>query len=473
MHSTEIKFGTDGWRGHIADDFTFDNVALVGSAIRQYLQETERGSAPLLIGYDRRFAAEAYAAHLGTHMAGLGQPVVLTPSAQPTPLLAFGVQHMKAAGAIMLTASHNPYHYQGLKFIPWFAGPAMPDTTDRITELVRELQPDFLPPRLVLEWRGDCVDLTEPYFAHLDTLVNNSALATSTLKVLFTSMHGCGAGYFDGYLRRCGVDVETRAAERDVYFGGRLPDPSEANLLPLAAHAESERFSLVIGTDGDADRFGILDPSGTYFGANQALPLLADYLIREHGQSGSLVRTVATSHVLDGVARLHGQPLIETAVGFKYVGDEMRKGALIGGEESGGLSIRGHVPEKDGILAALLMLEMLAVSGRSLPALLEDLYSRVGPRFYRRVDAHLSDVQKKKLLTTLKDWQADVFDGRLIRERNLVDGVKFVFADGDWVMFRASGTEPLVRMYVECGSAEALESGCRNLEAELRRVAGE
>ncbi len=469
---TKIKFGTDGWRGHIADDFTFGNVALVGSAIRIYLSETGQGDKPLLIGYDRRFAAENYAAHLAAHMQSLGQPVLLFGHACPTPVVAFGVEHLKAAGAVMLTASHNPYHYQGLKFIPWFAGPAMPDTTDRITELVQELQADFQEPRLHLEWNTETIDLREAYFAHLDTLLNNSALGTSGLRILYTAMHGCGAGYVDAYLRRCGIEVQALALERDVFFGGGLPDPSASRLGPLAQQAADGGFNLIFGTDGDADRFGLMDPRGRYFGANQALPLLADYLIEAQGRRGALVRTVATSHLLDGVARLHGVPLVETAVGFKYVGDAMRVGALIGGEESGGLSIQGHVPEKDGILATLLMLEMLAVRGRGLEALLEDLMARAGTVAYRRVDAHLSEAQKQKLLSTLKAWDADVLAGRLISSRNNIDGYKFNFNDGSWAMFRASGTEPLVRMYVETASEESLDKSCRELEAEMRLLAG-
>ncbi|MCC7478877.1 phosphoglucomutase/phosphomannomutase family protein [bacterium] len=472
MH-VQIKFGTDGWRGHIADDFTFGNVALVGSAIRLYLQETGMAEKPLLIGYDRRFAAEAYSAHLACHLQSLGQAVQVFSHACPTPVVAYAVSHLQAAGAVMLTASHNPYHYQGLKFIPWFAGPAMPETTDRITELLRELQPDFVEPRLHLEWHGESLDLREEYFQHLDSLLNNSALGTSGLRILYTAMHGCGAGYVDEYLRRCGMEVEALGLERDVYFGGGLPDPSASRLAPLAQRARDGEFDLVFGTDGDADRFGLLDPQGRWFGANQALPLLADYLMADLGRKGALIRTVATSHLLDGVARLHGAELIETAVGFKYVGDEMRKGALIGGEESGGLSIQGHVPEKDGILATLLMLEMLALRGQSLETLLEELMSRAGQVAYHRIDAHLTEAQKSRLLSTLKDWDADVLAGRLIISRNNIDGYKFVFSDGSWAMFRASGTEPLVRVYVETSTQAELEQSCREIEAEMRRLAGD
>ena len=234
MEIPEIKFGTDGWRGVVADDFTFDNMALVGSAIRLYLQETGRGDQPLLIGYDRRFAAERLAAHLATHLKNLGQPVVKVAEPSPTPVVAYGVLHLKLAGAIMLTASHNPYYYQGLKFIPYFAGPAMPETTDRITALIHELAPEFTAPPLYLTFSGERVPLKEPYFAHLERLVNTASLSSSGWRVMYNAMHGLGAGFLDGFLKRAGIDVVTINAERDVYFGDSLPDPSPQNLIPMA-----------------------------------------------------------------------------------------------------------------------------------------------------------------------------------------------------------------------------------------------
>lgn len=457
MNIPEIKFGTDGWRGIIADDFTFDNVALVGSAVEHHLTEAGQTSGPILIGYDRRFAAESYAAHLASQLRAMGREVVLVNEPCPTPVVAFGVLHLKAAGAIQLTASHNPYYQQGFKFIPHFAGPAMPAATDRITELIPELAPKFTPPPLNLEWSGERVNLKDEYFKHLDSIVNADSLVSGGWRVLYNPMHGVGTGYLDGYLKRAGLEVVTINGERDVYFGNCLPDPSPANLVPLANKLIEENCQVLLGTDGDADRFGLVDPQGRYFGANQALPLLADYLVRYKHYTGSLVRTVSTSHLLDSVAEEHGLELIETPVGFKYVGDELRRGGLIGGEESGGISIKGHVPEKDGILASVLMLELAATTGDSIHTLLADSMKRWGPRAFIRVDQELPEQRKQQLFSRLAEFDQPTLAGQRIAGRNDIDGVKFLFENGSWILLRASGTEPLVRIYIETTAPESLE----------------
>ena len=449
MQIPQIKFGTDGWRGILADDFTYDNMALVGTAVERHLTEQEQGGL-VLIGYDRRFAAEAYAAHLAKHLRNLGREVVLVHEPCPTPVVAFGVLHLRAACAIQLTASHNPYYQQGFKFIPHFAGPAMPTETDNITRLIPELAPDFDPPQLCMEWDGETVDLKDAYFEHLDKIVNANSLTSGGMRVLYNPMHGVGTGYLDEYLRRAGLEVVTINGERDVYFGTCLPDPSPGNLVPLANKLIEENCTVLIGTDGDADRFGLVDPEGRYFGANQALPLLADYLIRYKQFKGDLVRTVSTSHLLDGVAKEHGLKLIETPVGFKYVGDELRKGAIIGGEESGGISIKGHVPEKDGILASVLMLELAATTGDGFHKLLTELMERLGPVSFQRIDQEMPEERKQKLFASLADFDAAEFAGHKIAKRIDTDGVKFVLDNGWWVLMRPSGTEPLVRIYIEC-----------------------
>ena len=456
MQIPDIKFGTDGWRGVVADDFTFDNVALVGSAIRTYLEETGQGDNPLLIGYDRRFAAERLAAHLATHIAKLGQPVVKVAEPSPTPVVAFGVKHLQAAGAIMLTASHNPYYYQGLKFIPYFAGPAMPDTTDRITALIQQQAAGFEPPALCLTFNGERAALKEAYFESLSSLVNAPSLPSSGWRVMFNAMHGLGVGFLDEYLRRAGMDVVTINGQRDVYFGDSLPDPSPQNLAPLVGRMAEQNCDIMLATDGDADRFGIMDREGHYFSANHALPLLADFLIRYKKQSGDLVRTVSTSHLLDSVAREHNLKLVETSVGFKFIGDYLRRGGLIGGEESGGVSISGHVPEKDGILASLLMLELAATTGDDFQTLYASLMQRLGPRAFVRIDQELPAKDKDKLLAALKQLEEPKFAGKKIASRNLIDGVQFEFEDGSWVLMRGSGTEPLVRIYIEVTTPDSL-----------------
>jgi phosphomannomutase len=472
MATPQIRFGTDGWRGVVAADFTYDNVALVGTAIEHYLRESDQAGAPLLIGYDRRFAAEAYAAHLATHLKALGRDVAVCAGPVPTPVVAFGVMHLRAAGAIQLTASHNPHYYQGLKFIPHFAGPAMPEATDRVTDLIAELAPSFAPPTLTTAWDGERVELRDPYFEHLDTIVNADCLASGGWRVLYNPMHGVGAGYLDAYLERAGLDVVTIAGERDVYFGGGMPDPSPANLTPLSSRLIEDNCDILIGTDGDADRFGIVDPKGSYFGANQALPLLADYLIRYKHLTGELVRTVATSHLLDDVAREHGLDLLETAVGFKYVGERLRRGALIGGEESGGISIQGHIPEKDAILTSILMLELAATTGDSFDELLAEMHGRLGPREYVRIDLKMTGDQKQQLLIALAAHEKPDFAGKPIQSRVTTDGFKFLLEDGSWAMVRVSGTEPVVRVYIETTRPVTLARFRRQVLAEVESLAG-
>jgi phosphomannomutase len=477
MQGTSITFGTDGWRGLIAADFTYDNAALAVAAVRAYLVEEGLGAKPLLIGYDRRFCAENYAAHIATYLGSIGQAVLLSDGACATPAVAVSVLHHDAAGAIMLTASHNPYAYQGLKFIPWFAGPAMPAATDRITALISEMAPTFKAPGLVMDWKGETLDLREPYFASLDKLVDTTLLAKAKiggapLKPYYTAMHGAGAGFFDAYLERIGCRFVPTALNRDVFFGGRLPDPSPANLQSLRRAAEEAGCNVILGTDGDADRFGLVDMEGRYFGANEALPMLAEYLAKYRGLSGAVVRTVATSHLLDGVAAHYGLPLIETAVGFKFVGNELRQGALIGGEESGGISIQGHVPEKDGMLACLLMLEMAAAQGKSWEDLLESQHQRFGARAYRRMDEHLESPQKTRLLMALRGYDSGSLAGWRIIGKSQVDGVKLMFDDGSWVMVRASGTEPVVRIYVEVTDPHSLDARCSDLRQALLALAG-
>ncbi len=448
------------------------NVALVGSAIRMHLDESGYGERPLLIGYDRRFAAESYAAHLANHLVSLGQRVVLMHEACPTPLVAFSVLHEQAAGAVMLTASHNPYYYQGLKFIPHFAGPAMPSTTDRITGLIQEIAPAFTAPPLRLEWKGERINLKQAYFAHIDKLVNTNSLTSGGWTVLYNPMHGVGAGYLDAYLQHAGVPCKTINAERDVYFGTCLPDPSHKNLQPLLPKLAELECKVLLATDGDSDRFGLLDTEGRYFGANQALPMLADYLIRYKHMTGDLIRTVSTSHMLDDVAREHGLKLVETAVGFKYVGECMQHGGLIGGEESGGLSIQGHVPEKDGILASLLMLEMAATSGDDWHTLLRNMQKRLGARAYLRVDEELSEERKQRLMTGIKAWHEPKFAGKRIEARNDIDGVKLLFDDGSWVLMRPSGTEPLVRIYIEVTAPETMQKFTAAVLDAVKELAG-
>jgi phosphomannomutase len=339
-----------------------------------------------------------------------------------------------------------------------------------VTALIQQLAPAFTPPPLNMDWQGERVALKAPYFEHLDGIVNVNSLGANRFGVLYNPMHGVGANYLDEYLRRAEVKVVTINAGRDVYFGGNLPDPSPGNLVPLTDQIAANGCGVLVGTDGDSDRFGIVDAQGVYFGANQALPMLADYLVRFKQLSGDLVRTVSTSTLLDDIAREHQLKLVETPVGFKFVGDELRKGALIGGEESGGISMRGHIPEKDGILSVVLMLELAATTGETFNALYSELQQRLGPRSFMRVDEEIHDAEKARLLAALKGYSKDTFAGRRIVQRNLLDGVKLAFDNGAWLLVRASGTEPLIRVYLECPVKDNLSKFKQQVLAELKQL---
>ncbi|MCB1218373.1 phosphoglucomutase/phosphomannomutase family protein [bacterium] len=472
MAMDAIKFGTDGWRSVIADGFTFDNVALVATAIAQYLDEQNLRDRPLLVGFDRRFAAEQYAAHFASTVAAHGQPVLLSDDYCPTPCLAVGVQAHNAAGAAMFTASHNHWRYQGLKFIPDFAGPAMPETTDRLTELIGKLIPHWIAPSYTGVFNGERINLKETYFERLRSIVNANAFSSWHGRVLYDSMHGCGAGYLDEMLREHGLEVISINSERDVYFGGSLPDPSHAHLKDRLPLLEEHDCRLLIGNDGDADRVGIMDRKGNFFTANDLLPLIADYMVRYKNGQGHFARTVCTSHQLDSVAAEHGREMVEVKVGFKYVGQELLKGAMIGGEESGGISISGHVPEKDGTLGALLTIEMLATSGERLVDLLEDFENRHGHRSFNRHDLHLSEAQKQRLFGSLEAGNEPRFGGHKVVKRITIDGYKYVLDDGSWVMLRASGTEPVVRIYIETTRPESFSRWQKQLMDEIRQIMG-
>jgi len=466
-----IRFGTDGWRGIIGFDFTFPRTVLVTEAVRRYLQERKLTDRPFVIGYDMRFLAEEFAANAANYLASLGMTVKLFAAPVPTPVCAFAVKRERAAGALMFTASHNPYYYLGIKFIPEYAGPAESDITDRIGQIILELEHEgFVAPELDYRWKGERYSAMEAYFEHLDTIVNTAVFARFPFRLLYAPLFGCGQGWLGGFLRRSGIEVTRVLAGRDVLFGGLQPDPSPGNLAPLAQKLREDNLDLAVATDGDADRFGMLTPEGRYFGANQVLPLLAEHLVTTRGLEGAFVRTLPTSHLLDDVAAAHQVPLVETPVGFKYVGLELRQGALIGGEESGGISVRMHVPEKDGILAVLLTLEVMATAGESLPSLWTGISERYHPYTYERIDVAVSEEQKMAMVDAAAGMEGEprIF-GREVARRSHVDGYKFVFADGDWVMFRASGTESVVRVYFESPHPDSFKKLRKEVTGFLRK----
>lgn len=432
---------------------------IVAEAVRRYLIETEANGRPLIIGYDNRFQAAEFAHNVANHLVEQNQPSIVFEAPVPTPVCAFAVRSEKAAGALMFTASHNSFYYLGIKFIPDFAGPAETSTTERITDIIFELETaGFEPPQLNTEWRGQTLDIREDYFAQLDELVNPAALSTLHDSYVYSAFHGVGAGWLDEYLRRHGVTVDTRFGERDVLFGGMLPDPSPTNLEILKPDIVEGDYALLLGTDGDSDRFALMTAEGEYFGCNRVLPLLAEFLLTTKEQTGSLVRTVATSHLLDAVAIAHGVEAKETPVGFKYVGRELREGALIGGEESGGLSVAGHVPDKDAILSVALLLDLLATKGAKLSEVWNEFCDQFGRTVFERLDLELPKDSICDVMSDVNELaQTGVFLDNPVARVVSIDGVKLVFENDSWLLLRPSGTEEVVRAYIEAPDERAFD----------------
>jgi alpha-D-glucose phosphate-specific phosphoglucomutase len=458
---TAIKFGTSGWRGVLAEDFTFANARLVCQAIADYLKHQGLASRGVVIGYDTRFQSETFAAAAAEVMAGNGIHSYFTNRDCPTPVVSFAIREGNRAGGINITASHNPPEYNGIKFSPASGGPAPEAVTQPIETSANKLGPVDVKLLPLEQARSQglitVIDPRESYFRHLRSLLDTEALSRAGLKVVVDVLYGTGRDYLDAFLREAGVEVEVIHGYRDAYFGGHRPEPSAEYLSELAARIPAAGAHLGLAADADADRFGVMDGAGQYHEANEILALLFDYLIETRGWEGGVARSVATTHLIDRVAAQYGRPVYQTKVGFKYLGEYILKDLVVMvGEESEGFSMKHHLPEKDGILAGLLVAEMVARKGQGLPQLLQDLFSRVGPVYNRRVNLSLPPDAKERLMERLGK-PFTTFAGLRVAQHVTIDGHKFILEDGSWVCFRPSGTEPVVRFYLEASSPAALE----------------
>ncbi|MZP29486.1 phosphoglucomutase/phosphomannomutase family protein [Heliobacterium undosum] len=469
-----IKFGTDGWRAIMAEEFTFGNVEIVVQAIADYVKGAGIADRGVVIGYDNRFLSDKFALLAAEVLTGNGIPVLLPPAALPTPVTAFAITHNRAAGAIMLTASHNPPEYNGIKFIPEYAGPALPDITDRIEGRVRQLalaegREEIKKIRLERAREQGLVREIAPQAPYLDQLaaiVDLKAISAAGLKIVIDPMWGAGIGYLEAVMERCGLGYEVIHHTRDPLFGGSLPEPSAAVLTELRRRVVESGAQLGLALDGDADRFGVIDADGSFISANQVLVLLYHHLLTHRRLAGPVARTVATTHMLDRIAARHGFAVEETPVGFKYIGQSLReRETLLGGEESGGLSVRGHMPEKDGVLACALMAEVRAVAGRPLTELLAEIDREYGRLVSQRLDLHTLPEAKAGILTRLNEYAPAALGGVDVTKRLTIDGVKLQLVDGAYALVRASGTEPLFRLYVEANS----EAQMKGIQEQVKR----
>lgn len=465
---THIAFGTSGWRGIMCEDFTFDNVKVVVQAIADYLTAAGESQKGVIVGFDTRFMGKRFAQEAARVLAGAGIKAFLCERDTPTPVISFEILRRKTAGAINFTASHNPPEYNGVKFSPSWGGPALPETTRDIESRSNEMIDAACYRELTLEEAGKkgLLETFDPSTAYLQALEQkvDFDIISHLGPVALNPLYGTGRGYLDAPFRQRNLPFVMINDRPDPYFGGHPPEPSESHIPDFIALVKnSPEIRLGLATDGDADRFGIIDADGAYIEPNYIIALLLDYLIRVRKQEGGVARSVATSHLVDAVARKHGVPVYETPVGFKFIGELISQDkVVIGGEESAGLTIKGHVPEKDGILACLLVAEMVAREGKTVRELLDRLYGEVGRFVTRRDNLILSPELEVAYSEKVVAIPAEIA-GTRITDVVRIDGTKLLLSDGSWLLFRKSGTEPVVRLYGEASSAarlsEVMEAG--------------
>jgi phosphomannomutase len=473
----QIKFGTDGWRGVIADDFTYETAAYAAQGTAEYL--LEKGSASLaVVGYDCRFASEYFADEVARVFAGNGLRCLLFDRPSPTQVASWTVIDKKAAGAAVITASHNPYIFNGFKYKPETGSSAPPDV---IAELERRINAVAAKgPAAVKRSEPDQgyerYDPRPPYVAQVARMVDLERLRACGLKVLHECMHGSGYGYVSELIGGGKTTVTELHAERNPFFGGVSPEPIPQNLSDALKTAREGDFDLCICTDGDADRVGILDEKGAFINQLQVFALLMMYLIEVRGWKGPVVKSINMTSMAEELGKLYGVQVYEVPVGFKNIAPKMMEvDALLGGEESGGYGIRGHIPERDGILVGLFFADMIERKGKPLSAILAELQAKVGPHAYARHDIHMPrdtyEVDRKRILETLKEKQPHTVAGQDVERVRDDDGYKFYLADGSWVLVRTSGTEPLIRVYSEAPDQKGVEARLKALE-EIIGVGG-
>ncbi|MGZ5485760.1 MAG: phosphoglucomutase/phosphomannomutase family protein [Nitrososphaeraceae archaeon] len=461
LEEKKIKFGTDGWRAVIADEFTFYNVGLVSRAIAQYLKNNNLNKKGVFIGFDNRFLSEYFAEHSARVLAAMGFKVLLSSISVPTPLTAFMTLHHNLDGAIMITASHNPPKYSGIKFIPYYGGPADDEITKEIEDNLRK----FTNKNVKYWQKTDCPNnnigiLTDfsSYKEKLLQIVDTDLIMTVKPKIALDTMFGAGSKIMPEILNESlNLNVKLFNNYRDPLFGGKLPDPSIENLTVLKDFVISNNFDIGIALDGDADRFGVIDGKGIFISPNNIISLILYYLIKtQRFSKGDIaVRTVATTHLIDEICKKYNLGVLETPVGFKYICKAILAGnVIIGGEESGGLSIKGHIPEKDGLIACLLLIEiqsyLIKNFGRMyLSEYMDKIYEEFGLYQNIRLDLEIPLEKKNKILAYFLNLKGKEISGVKVLHIIEKDGVKMVMDNGSWILVRSSGTEPLIRCYIE------------------------
>jgi alpha-D-glucose phosphate-specific phosphoglucomutase len=460
-----IKFGTDGWRGIIAEDFTFDNVRICAQAVAEYLKQNGLNKQSLVIGYDTRFASEDFAAAAAEVIAGNNIKVHLCLKPAPTPVVSFAVPATKSAGAIVITASHNPGSWNGFKYKSQDGASAPGEITSQIEGNIASLTRlggDVKRLTLDKALKKGAVDYLDPspaYFDHISQFVDMEELRRQKSNIIVDPMYGAGIGYFKRALENGNLKITEINAERNPSFPQIQPEPIAKNLTKLSRLVVEQKADVGLATDGDADRIGIMDERGQFLTQHQVFALLCLYLLEVRGERGAMVKTLTSTMMLSRLGKLFDVAVYETPVGFKYVAPlMMEKNAIIGGEESGGYGFRGHVPERDAILAGLYFLDFMVKTGKTPSQLLNYLYSKVGPHYYDRRDFHISAAKRQTILNRLSSSSPDTIAGAKVTKVDTTEGFRFFLGDESWLLIRFSGTEPLVRIYSEAESLERAEA---------------
>lgn len=461
-----IKFGTDGWRAVISETFTFANLRLVAQAIADFIREENDQDPRIVIGFDTRFLSDRYAAEVARVMAANGIDTWLARADTPTPAISYAVVHKQATAGVMITASHNPPRYNGIKLKAGYGGSASPVQHKRVEQLLeRNLARAHGPNLMDLQEaiRAGRITKFDPawaYYEHLSTLVDLDIISGGELRVVADGMYGAGRGAFGEVLARGRTHVHNIRHEMNPGFGGIHPEPIARHLGLLMSTIQGGHWDVGLATDGDADRIGAVDTLGNFVDPHRIFALVLRYLLQARGWRGKVVRTVSTTRMIDRIAAEHDLELVETPVGFNHIADLMlANGVVMGGEESGGMSVKGHIPEGDGVLMGLLLLEVMAAAKMPLHELVEELLAAYGPAQYARTDMKLTrPVEKKQMVHFLLSQAPPEIAGVSVDDVQTIDGVKYYLTDGSWLLIRPSGTEPVLRVYAEAPDDERVRA---------------
>jgi len=466
-----IKFGTDGWRGIIADDFTFDNVRACAQGTSNYLLQNGLGKHGLVVGYDTRFGSAAFAKSVAEVAAGNGLTTYLSIAPAPTPVMSYNIVARRAGGAAIITASHNPSEWNGFKYKPEYAGSASPEIVASLEKYINAIY--SANHVTAIPWHealatgvGQNIDPKVPYMEHVANLVDLPKLSNSGLKLSVDAMYGAGAGYISALVGGSKTKIQEIHEDPNPLFPGMSqPEPAASNLTMLTEAVITNKSDAGLALDGDADRFGLIDEYGTFITPLQVFAMLALYMLETKGERGPFVKSITATSMIYKLGKLFNVPVYETPVGFKYIAPVMQeRNALMGGEESGGFGFRGHIPERDGILTGLFLMDMMITTGKRPSELLDHLFEVVGPHYYLRHDVTFDADNRTSLQNRLRDIKASSINGKkiinqgLIEEENQISGARFVLEDDSWVILRFSGTEPLLRIYSEGETPEKVSA---------------